>query len=81
MKEPENRTKVIIFTNRYHISGEIAHFSEMRLTDYMVEAKTYIAVTNAEVMNEDGKTIATTPFLNVRNDHIEIIMPAEIPEV
>jgi hypothetical protein len=77
MKESTDRTKVVILTNRYHIIGEIAHFPEMRLTDFMIEAKSYIAVINAKVLNDSGQKVLSAPFLNVRNDHIEVIMPAE----
>jgi len=77
MEESKNRTKVIILTRHHRILGELAHFSDTRLTDYMIESKTYIAVTNAEVMDGQGNSILTAPFLNVRNDQIEVIIPAE----
>jgi hypothetical protein len=45
-----------------------------RVTDYMVEAKDFIAVTEAEVWELDRK-IMTVPFLNVSRHHIQIITP------
>ena len=77
MSKSKDRTKVVILTHSYHITGEIAHFSDTRLTDYMVEAKPYIAVTNVMVQDLDGNKILEAPFLNVRNDQIEIIVPDE----
>ncbi len=76
MNAPENKTKVIIFTGNYQIRGEIAHFSDTRLTDYMNEANAFIAVTNAEVLNCDEKQLVAVPFLNVGLEKIEVIVPA-----
>ena len=72
-----DRTKVVILTGRYQIKGEIAHFQNARLTDYMVETKQFIAVTEAEVMDNQGHRILSAPFLNVGRDHIEIIAPVD----
>ncbi len=78
MSTEEGKTQVIILTPYYRIIGNIAHFSDARLTDYMVEAKSFIAVTNAEVMGHDGSRIFSTDFLNVQRESIEIITPYEM---
>ena len=78
MTTPEDKTKVIILTACHRIIGEIANFSNARLTDYMVEAKSFIAVTEAEVWNHSGSLVLTTSFLNVRRDQIEMIMPEDL---
>lgn len=78
VEELKDKVQVIILTGRYRIKGYIAHFSNARLTDYIIEAKSFIAVTEAEVMDISGNKIFDTPFLNVRRDSIEIITPAEI---
>ena len=49
MAENENRTRVVILAGPYRIKGEIALVAGARLTDYMVESKGFIAVTQAEV--------------------------------
>ena len=71
-----NKTRVVILTDHYQIRGEIAHFSGARLTDYMNESKAFIAVTDAEVLNYEGRPMITAPFLNVGLDKIEVIVPA-----
>ncbi len=78
METEQGKTKVIILTANYRIFGEIAHFSDARLTDYMVEAKIFLAVTNAEVMDRDGHKIFSTPFMDVQRDQIEVITPSEL---
>jgi hypothetical protein len=45
----ETRTKVVILTGTYRIKGYIDLVPGARVTDYMVEAKSFIAVTDAEV--------------------------------
>lgn len=77
MNERQDRTKVIILTNRYRIEGELAHFPDARLTDFMVEAKNFIAVTDAVVTEHEGRRITSTAFLNVHRDMIEVIIPAD----
>ena len=77
MKDREDRMKIIIFTANYRITGVIELFQGARLTDYLAEAGSFIAVTNAEVLDRDNQKILTTSFLNVHRDNIEIILPAE----
>jgi len=78
MEELKDKVRVIILTHRYRIEGNVSQFSNTRLTDYIIESKSFIAVTNAEVMDRDGKKLFETPFLNVQRDSIEIIAPADI---
>ena len=73
----EDRTKVLILTKSYRISGEIALFRNERMTDYMVNAKSFIAVTAAEVNDHEGRLITAAPFLNVKCENIEVIVPDE----
>ena len=77
MNEPEDKMKVIIFTGHYQINGVIELFRGARLTDYLAEAGSFIAVTNAEVTDKASQKIITVPFLNVHRDSIEIILPDE----
>ncbi len=78
MNEREDKMKVTIFTKNYRIAGVIELFHGARLTDYLAEAGSFIAVTNAEVLDRENHKILTTSFLNVQRDNIEIILPAEL---
>jgi hypothetical protein len=71
----EHRTKVTILTGTYRVKGFIELVQGARVTDYLVEAKEFIAVTDAEVRDLNDRHIFTTPFLNVSREHIEIVAP------
>ena len=73
----EARTKVTIFTGSYRIKGYIDLLPGARVTDYMTEAKSFIAVTEAEVweLEVGGRQLMSTPFLNVSTEHIQVIAP------
>ena len=75
MAEDANKTKVTILTGNYRIKGHIDLLPGARVTDYMVEAKEFIALTDAEVWEVVGRQVFTAPFINVHRDHIEIIAP------
>ena len=78
MQQPDpNRTRVTIFTSAYRIKGYIDLIPGARVTDYMAEAKDFIAVTHAEVWDPElgGRQIIAAPFLNVSREHIQIIAP------
>lgn len=77
MNEHEEKMKVTILTGNYRITGVIELFQGARLTDYLVEAKSFIAVTNAEVLDNQNQKVLTSSFLNIQRDNIEIILPAE----
>ena len=78
MNEREDKMKVTIFTRNYRISGVIELFQGARLTDYLFEAGSFIAVTNAEVLDRDNQKVFTSSFLNVNRDNIEIILPDKL---
>ncbi len=69
-----NRTKVTILTATYRIKGYIELVAGARVTDYMIDSKDFIAVTDAEV-REGDRLVMNTPFLNVSRHHIQIISP------
>ncbi len=73
----EDRTKVTIFTSTYRVRGFIELVPGARITDFMAEARDFIAVTNAEVweLQPGGRQVASAPFLNISRFHIEIILP------
>lgn len=78
MKEREDKMKVTIFTKNYRIAGVIELFHGARLTDYLAEAGSFIAVTNAEVLDNHNQKVLSSSFLTVQRDNIEIILPAEL---
>jgi hypothetical protein len=75
MAENGNRTRVVILAGSYKIKGEIDLVPGARVTDYMVEAKAFFAVTQAEVWDLEGRKILTAPFLNVSRSHVVVIAP------
>ncbi len=75
MAVDQNKTRVTILTGTYRIKGNIDLLPGARVTDYMAEAKGFIAVTDAEVWEVVGRQVFTAPFLNVNRDHIQIITP------
>jgi hypothetical protein len=70
-----NRTKVTLLTGTYRIKGYIDLLPGARVTDFMVEAKDFIAVTDAELWELGGRRIMVAAFLNVSREHIQIVVP------
>ena len=77
MATEESRTKVTILTGNYRIKGYIDLIPGARLTDYIVEAKDFVALTNAEVWESvlGGRQVLAAPFINVNRDSIQIVTP------
>lgn len=49
----EDRYKVVILTATCRIEGEIARYPGARLTDYLVEANSFLAVTSASITDRN----------------------------
>ena len=77
MTTNEDKTKVTILTGTYRVKGYINLLPAARLTDYLVESKDFIAVTNAEVWELGNRHVLNAPFLNVSRSHIQIVTPGE----
>ncbi len=77
MNEREEKMKVTILTGNYQVTGVIELFQGARLTDYLAEAGSFIAVTNAEVSDKENRKIFSASFLNIHRDNIEIIFPGK----
>ena len=75
MAEEESKTKVTLLTANYRIKGCIDMIPGARVTDYFIEAKGFIALTDAEVWEIGGRQVCTAPFLNISRDHIQVIVP------
>jgi Family of unknown function (DUF6812) len=72
----EDRTRVVLLTENYRIVGDIALVAGARLTDFITEAKGFIAVVDAEVTDHSGREILSAPFVNVNRDRVEVLVPA-----
>lgn len=70
----DSRTTITILTGTYRIKGLIALMPGARITDYLIGSKDFIAVTNAEVWDQDRKVLSA-PFINVALQHVQIVMP------
>lgn len=72
-----NKTRVIILTGHYRIVGQISVLPESRVTDFICDSKDFIAVTDAEIWDLGQRKVASTNFMNINREHIEIIMPED----
>ena len=77
MATESNGTKVTIFTGSYRIKGYVDLVPGARLTDYMTEAKDFIALTDAEVYEAvlGGLRVLNAPFINISRAHVHIVAP------
>ena len=77
MTTDENKTKVSILTGTYRVRGYIELLPGARVTDYLMESKGFIAVTDAEVWELGNRHVFNAPFINVSLAHIQIVTPEE----
>jgi len=77
MHTDELKTRVTILTSSYRIKGNIDLLPGARLTDFIIESKSFVAVTDAEVweLAIGGRQILSAAFIDVSKDHIQIVMP------
>ncbi|HUU71873.1 MAG TPA: hypothetical protein VMW70_04555 [Burkholderiales bacterium] len=75
MENETNRTKVMVLTGTYRVKGFISLVPGARVTDYMVEAKDFIAVTDAEVRDLNDRHLLNAPFLNISRESVHIVVP------
>ena len=77
MAANDRRTKVTILTTSFRIKGYIELLPGARVTDFMREARDFIAVTDAEVWDPQvgGRLIMSAPFIDVSRSHIQIVTP------
>ena len=75
MTTQENRTKVTILTDAYRIKGYIDLLPGARVTDFMHEAREFLAVMDAEVYEIElgGRQVLTATFIDVNRSHIQIV--------
>ena len=73
----KDKTRVIILTRHYRIIGEISILPEARVTDYICESRDFIAVTDADVWDQDQRKVASTTFLNINRGDVELLIPED----
>ena len=74
MLADEHRKKVVILTGTYRIKGSIELVPGARVTDYILRAKDFIVVTDAEVWSVEGNgLVLSAQFVDVSRDQIEVI--------
>ena len=71
----DSKTKVIVLTHNYRIKGHIHLHPGARVTDFLVDSKNFVAMTDVEVWETGGRQVLTSAFVNVNRDHIEIVVP------
>ena len=71
----DNMTKVTLLTGSYRIKGYIDLIPGARVTDFMAEAREFVAVKDAEIYESEvaGRQVLVAPFIDVNRSHIEII--------
>ena len=69
------KVRVQILAGPYRIKGHLALIPGARVTDFLVEARNFIAVTEAEVWDLEGRKILAAPFFNVSREHIVVVVP------
>jgi len=71
-----DNTKLTVFANGFRISGYGSVLPGARITDYMNDAKEFIAITDASVWDmKDGRKLLSTSFLNVNRSNVEFVVP------
>ncbi|PID57816.1 hypothetical protein CSB45_06230 [candidate division KSB3 bacterium] len=76
-----DKTEIIICTKDFRLRGKVSLVPGARLTDYIIESHQFIAVTDAEVRDIQGRLILHTPFLDINRDHIVLILPYEFAKL
>lgn len=70
---------IILYTSTYQIQGEISVRVGIRLSDHLNTELSgqFLAVRNAEIRDNDGKTIGKYSFLNISTKHIILVCPLD----
>ena len=74
---PETKTKIVILMENYRITGNIDLLPGARVTDFLMECREFMAVTEAEVWDLNNRKLFSSSFMSVNRDRIELIMPEE----
>lgn len=74
----EDMTEVVLYTARYIVYGSISLLPGSRLTDYLRESKSFIAVCDALVTDLSGKELFRSAFLDLNRDTVELAVPKDL---
>jgi hypothetical protein len=69
--------QVTVQTTTHQLIGNIHVRPDQRLKDELNGEEPFIAVTDASILDADGKIVLRTNFLAVRRDQIVWVMPNE----
>ena len=79
-EQGRNRRKFTVLANGFRIQGEGTMLPGARVTDFLNNAKAFLALTHADVWHvADGRKLAAAPFLNVNRSSIEVVIPDNTP--
>jgi hypothetical protein len=71
-----DNTKLSVFANGFRINGFGSVLPGARITDYMNDAKGFIAITDVTVWDvKEGRKVMSVPFINVNRDSVEFVVP------
>jgi len=73
----ETKTKIVVLMGNYRIIGSIDLLPGARVTDFLLECREFMAITDAEVWDLNGRKLFASSFMNVNRDRIEFIMPED----
>lgn len=73
----EAKTKIVVLMGHYRITGTIDLLPGARVTDFLMESREFIAITDAEVWDLNGRKLFASSFMNANRDLIELIMPED----
>lgn len=74
----EDRTKVMLLTGHYRVTGRIELLQGARVTDFLSESREFIALTGVEVRDLEGRLLFSGGFMSINRNKIELIMPADV---
>jgi len=73
----ESKTRIIILMNGLRLTGSIDLLPGVRISDYLVECREFMAITDAEVWNLEGRKLLASTFLDVNRQHVDMILPED----
>jgi hypothetical protein len=68
---------IMMQTTTHRVLGNIHVRPDQRLKDELDRTESFLAVTEASILDADGKTVHRTDFLAVRRDQIVWVSPEE----
>ena len=74
----DSKTKVTVLTGHYRISGSIDLLPGARVTDFLSESRDFIALTDVDVWDFNGRRLFSGKFMSLNRDSIELIMPEDV---